>query len=1188
MSLLSSQIAASRNRWLFVLSWVVLLSAFAPLPPILAFAPGNPDLVGVLAKAVEPAVAAQLDLTDDQVRELESFINQREGQALGLAQQLRQMPKSVRAEKRREFVRDSERGGMAILTMSQRSRLEEIRLTEIGLLSIGEEAIAQTLDLSEGQREQVESILSKEAEVAREFGRDKVVVVLNEELKKVLTSSQYATWQAMAGMSARVSAGQSSMESAPSEMASGASAGDEVSQDGTLAGVVDDGGETDGGETDGGETDGGETDGSELGMGESDGEQAALTNDMELANSELLTGPMKKEDAVGSQRLTINFDGAGWEEVLGWLAQEAGLSLQVDTFPVGTFSYRDTARDYTLSEAMDVMNSVLLGKGYTLVRRQRVLMVIDLGAEDSAEVTRGLVRELAELVSPEGLDSRGEFELLKCLFVLSRMSTEEAQTEIESLLGPQGSVIVLPTAGQILVTETAGKLRLIREMLDRVENPENSRGSTIVSFPLKHVTAEEVLAVARPLVGLEEGENTSEGLNVSTDTFGNVLYATGDSEKIQKLKDVVSKVDMLPSEDESTAVVIATPRLQSHPLMASDPQTTFDVLSTLLAGTPGVRMTLDPVSSRIIAFAVPEDQELIQRTIADIAGERSSFEIIPLKRLDPQAVLLTLEKFYGKPKTGEGDAVAGSTGPTFYADSAARNVMVQGTEAQVAKVRQMINDMEDNGTSSSVFGEKMRFLPMNNRSADRLLEQLESLWGLSERKNRLNVIVPSSSSEVELPGMNLREAIEQEVEREYSTSNGSASRPRNPDRDNQTMLLDPPRRMAEDIPAGRWTSYTAPQEPSQDSEQESGGSTSAIENKLPADITVYRGPNGLIVTSDDSEALADFDELVRLLQDNMALGAEPSVVYLKYVRAGAASELLNQILSGESGGGGGGGLLGQMASGMLGEMGGGMLGGLLGGAGGGAMSSSGGLASDDYSIVADPRLNALIIKATPVDMDLIEQLLQIIDQEDSPLLVETYGKPRLIQVIYMDVNEVANIVKSVYADRLAGAEGGGGGAPSPQQLIEALRGGGGAGGGSSELKENTITVSADVASNTLIISSSLQVFEEIEALVAALDQNNVAEQDETVIVPLGGNINPEVIKTALESMMGGRTDSSKSSSTTSTGSSSSVGAAAPQAFDPNEIRRRIEAFRSMQGRFGGGRGGDSGRGGRSSRGGRGG
>ncbi len=257
---------------------------------------------------------------------------------------------------------------------------------------------------------------------------------------------------------------------------------------------------------------------------------------------------------------------------------------------------------------------------------------------------RQYVREMSQLVTPEELDDRGEFELCKCLFFLGRLSASDAKNVVEDLLGPQGSVLAFEPAAQILVTETGGKLRLIRSMLKRIEDPTSSPGSKVVAIGLNHVTAEEVLAVARPLLSLQEGINTSADINLSTDTFGNTIFATGKADKLQTLKDVAEKVDVDPGESNSIAANGEKLVLRSHSVRGSDPETTFDIVQTMLAGVPSVRVTMDKVTNNIIAFCLPSDHDLIQKTLDEIAGRKSNFTIIPLKRIDPQAAILTLEK----------------------------------------------------------------------------------------------------------------------------------------------------------------------------------------------------------------------------------------------------------------------------------------------------------------------------------------------------------------------------------------------------------------------------------------------------------------------------------------------------------------------------------------------------------------
>ena len=63
--------------------------------------------------------------------------------------------------------------------------------------------------------------------------------------------------------------------------------------------------------------------------------------------------------------------------MLEWFAEQSDFSLVLDAPPPGTFNYTDN-REYTVPEAIDLINGVLLTKGYTLIRRDRMLMVLNV------------------------------------------------------------------------------------------------------------------------------------------------------------------------------------------------------------------------------------------------------------------------------------------------------------------------------------------------------------------------------------------------------------------------------------------------------------------------------------------------------------------------------------------------------------------------------------------------------------------------------------------------------------------------------------------------------------------------------------------------------------------------------------------------------------------------------------------
>jgi type II secretory pathway component GspD/PulD (secretin) len=336
-------------------------------------------------------------------------------------------------------------------------------------------------------------------------------------------------------------------------------------------------------------------------------------------------------------------------------------------------------------------------------------------------------------------------------------------------------------------------------------------------------------------------------------------------------------------------------------------------------------------------------------------------------------------------------------------------------------------------------------------------------------------------------------------------------------------------------------------------------------------------PNGMVVASDDPLALSDFEQMMRTLADQSALSsAEPTVFWLKYAKAPEAADLITKVLGGDTGGGGGGGG-GGLASSVLGELGGGMLGGLLGfggDSGGSGARSSILTTTGSVSIVADGRLNALIVQANAVDMQTIEMILEVIDREESPEDVRTTSKPQLIPVIYQNATDVANIVKSVYADR-SGEQSGGRGQQqvSPQDLINAIRGGGGGGGrggrGGNEqaTKPAPVIIAVDSRSNSLIVTAPPHDVQDIRELVEAIDAGGMQSEETVEIVSLKGNVKAQVVQQALDSILG-----TKAKSTTATAATAAASAPGQTTGGDNpssdDIQRRIEFFRQLRERGG--------------------
>jgi len=339
------------------------------------------------------------------------------------------------------------------------------------------------------------------------------------------------------------------------------------------------------------------------------------------------------------------------------------------------------------------------------------------------------------------------------------------------------------------------------------------------------------------------------------------------------------------------------------------------------------------------------------------------------------------------------------------------------------------------------------------------------------------------------------------------------------------------------------------------------------------------GPNGLIITSDNPEALKEFNRLYKIAQGQMAnTPAQPSVIVLEHIKALAAADLIKSIIAGEAqtSSGGGGGILGDVASSVLG---GGLLGGLFGGGGSSASTSAtvtGESTTGKFAITPDPRLNALWVQANGTDMQMVEDLIELIDVADSGVPNQTRGTPKTIQIQNVAVAEVEVIVKEVFSDRIAQPASAAGAQrqPSPEQFLALIggggrRGGGGGGNAQSELKEQTMTISSDKKNNILIVVATPTLFAEVESFVKEIDDASEADAADVVVMTMPAEVNSTLMQNALKSAFGASVKTTTGTSTSTSPTTPAAGGGNPADF-LQQFRNRGMGGGATPGGFGGG------------------
>lgn len=1112
----------------------------------------SPEFVGVLAYAVDDEGARALKLDDETRAKLLEIVEQREQAALQLTLANKDLPANELAAKLVPFVAESERQGLELLTQEQRSRLAQLKLARVGLVSLADVETAQVLELTDEQKEDVAALLERRDQDLREGNASQrriAEAVYERRLDLLLTPAQRARWATMTGRPAPVVAAD------PAPMPADQPPADTVAAP----------------------------------------EAGPAT-------------PVAGGSAPASEEanLVFNFADEPWGDVFDWLAEESNLALLSTDTPDGTFHYRDP-RKFTPTQAMDLVNSVLLTKGYTMVRRDRMLLVFNL--------EEPLPPDLVELVDVSKLDELGQFNLVKCMFHFAKLSPEDAQLLVERLVGPgrKGLMVVLPQARQIVVTETAGNLRMIRDTIEAAEKAGEAAAEKVLEIKLKHILAEELLGAVRPLLALEEGAMTNDQINLSVDVTGTRVFAIGMPKAIEILKQMAENLEVpLPESEAGDAP--EKPELRVYNVAGWDIDTIEPVIRQLLADIPDGRATFDRTSESLLVVCRPTDhKERVEALLATLKGETQQTEVIQLRNNDPDSLILTLNKLLKLD-------VEGASGPTVDSDPINYRLYVHGTPRQIEVVRSFVQKLEGTGPDGESEGGAglVRRIPMSAREADDAIRGMSRVWPTVSKRSSVREVEPS----------NLPQSIFQERAIHPPSADEGESpdeRPFGPQAPSDRGMRGPPpggpqplNRPSSDAPAdlqrdvpkpgapgetrslprdGRWRFVAQEAAAADDGQPPEAPVPPVPSSGEKVDILVSRTRDAIFIWSEDEEELDRFETLMRQLFPPRALGGlqemDFQVYYLKYVDANQTLQLLKQVLQGTSTSGSGstsgGSLIGDMAGQLLGGGGPGqMLGQLLGGGGGGGGGASESMSArvGSVDLVADRRLNRIFASGLPEDIAVVEQVLQMLDKQESITDIETDGKAHVIRVIYTTADEVARVIREAFAAEMtASAQQGQNRQPSPEDLVRALAGGrggrGGGGGGETGPERPKMTVTVDTASNSLIVVAPEPLFRKVLLLVAEVDKASSADQESFVVVPMTG-LNPTLVQGAMSSIFGAKTGSTTSGTQgaqTQPGGGGGGGAPPPDAAAEQQRQAVIEAIRraqQAQPQGGGGRGGPTG------------
>ncbi|MGB7323795.1 MAG: secretin N-terminal domain-containing protein, partial [Rubripirellula sp.] len=204
------------------------------------------------------------------------------------------------------------------------------------------------------------------------------------------------------------------------------------------------------------------------------------------------------------------------------------------------------------------------------------------------------------------------------------------------------------------------------------------------------------------------------------------------------------------------------------------------------------------------------------------------------------------------------------------------------------------------------------------------------------------------------------------------------------------------------------------------------------------------------------------------------------------------------------------------------------------------------------TVVADSRLNRLIVQGTAEDIEEVAGYLTIIDKDESIASIETYGRSKVIELQHTKAADVADSIRDAFVGRIAEDSKSQDAGPSslkssatPRPTTAAQKAAAAKAAAKEPPARNLeprMTVAVHEATNSLIITAPEALLAEVESLIERIDSRG--EQAVEVITPMNSEIYGLLLQqlTSEEKATGGIRSTAKptsaSRSTSSTRSTS--------------------------------------------------
>ena len=219
-------------------------------------------------------------------------------------------------------------------------------------------------------------------------------------------------------------------------------------------------------------------------------------------------GPVAKPAGKGG--VILNFQDASLSSVLNYLSEAVGFIVVQEAEVKGTVSVV-SRQEVSPEEAVDLLNAVLIEKGYTAIRNGRILKIVN--AKDAKK------RDIPVAITSDPDQIPRNDAMVTQIMPLRYGEAAKLVENLQPLLSENATISANESANSILLTDTQTNIRRIAQIIRAIDTSLASI-STIHVYPLRFADAKELATIVTSLFQVNTTSGGNNGRNRGGGGFG--------------------------------------------------------------------------------------------------------------------------------------------------------------------------------------------------------------------------------------------------------------------------------------------------------------------------------------------------------------------------------------------------------------------------------------------------------------------------------------------------------------------------------------------------------------------------------------------------------------------------------------------------------------------------------------------